>query len=167
MNLFRKLINKMNDYYELYKFDLLNSSVKLKDKPKEFWISLLDKIEFEDNCDLNNKIVKAIIDRICIEYNHIKLKYSGIITPDIYCIDVLDKNRIVKFISRGSVYLDSFSNVFSYTYNYTPVSISWLKFLIENIEEYEKISKIEYISKSEEKIKELYQSIEKIKSNIE
>ena len=167
MNLFRKLINKMNDYYELYKFDVLSSSVKLKDKPKEFWISLLDKIEFEDNCDLNNKIAKAIIDRICVEYTQIKLKYSGIITPDIYCIDVLDKNRIVKFISRGSVYLGSFANSYSYTINYTPVSISWIKYLIENIEEYEKISKIEYISKSEEKIKELYKSIEKIKSNIE
>lgn len=167
MNLFKKLINKMNNYCELYKFDLLSSSVKLKDKPKEFWISLLNKIEFEDNCDLNNKIVKAIIDRICSEYNQIKLKYPGIITPDIYCIEVLDKNRIVKFISHGSVYLGSFSNSFSYTINYMSVSISWIKFLIENMEEYEKISKIEYISKSEEKIKELYQSIEKIKSNIE
>lgn len=167
MNLFRKLINKMTNYYELYKFDLLSSSVKLKDKPKEFWISLLDKIEFEDNCDANNKIAKAIIDRICIEYNQIKLKYSGIITPDIYCIEVLDKNQIVKFISHGSVYLDSFSNSPFYTTNYTAVSISWLKYLIENMEEYEKISKNEYISKSEEKIKELCQSIEKIKSNIE
>lgn len=157
------------DFREIYILGLDKKDLSLKDKSIEEWISILDDIEFSDSDKDENvvRIVSAVIKAINKTYDGIRHRYPGIPCPTNFNNNILKvgESGIPHYIYKGSVKFVSVSSALGPHYT-TDVSISWLKYLIKNVDRFEQYMKDTYIQKSNKEIERLKNSIEKIKNTI-
>lgn len=166
MKFLKEMIHNIMDYYRIYTSGLFDNNLKLKDKPVDYWVSILDNVEFEEYNHENFEITRIILRKVLEAYTEITNKYPNVSIPNRFNVSDLSRCPILDSIDNGVINLRSFykSNVFG-NYCYAYVSVNWIKYLIKNIDEFENIIKDSYIEKSETEIKKLTETINNVLSN--